>query len=245
VPVLVAKRDAHARERVLRLAGALGGLGGPADEAPQRHIERLLLDPGRLGGKAQLLQRLDPDPDLVRGLADGVRRRDPAVHKSGQPADRGHTGERAAQRADAGPQQLRLAAEPLEPARGAIARGLDALQALLAALANRDRLSLDLAAALDRQTDRIGLGASGHDLGFLDRWRASGRLGGTLPRPVSGSLTTSCQRGPMARARPGAVIPGSVGASAFRPERPWSLSGAERICDPATAFSNRFRAAMD
>jgi hypothetical protein len=60
------------------------------------------------------------------------------------------------------PQQLRLAAEPLQPARRAVARSLDALQALLAALADRDQLGLDLAAALDRKTDGIGLSASGH-----------------------------------------------------------------------------------
>ena len=70
--------------------------------------------------------------------------------------------QRAAERANAGAQQLRLAAEPLQPAGGALARALDALQALLAALADRDQLGLDLPAALDRQADRIGLRASGH-----------------------------------------------------------------------------------
>ena len=78
-------------------------------------------------------------------------------------ADRRDAGERAAQRANAGAQQLRLAAEALQPAGGALARGLDALEALLAALADRDQLGLDLAAALDRQADRVGLRASGHD----------------------------------------------------------------------------------
>ena len=70
--------------------------------------------------------------------------------------------ERATERADAGAQQLRLAAEALQPARGALARALDALQALLAALADRDQLGLDLATAFDRQADRVGLRASGH-----------------------------------------------------------------------------------
>jgi hypothetical protein len=37
---------------------------------------RFLLDAGRLGDEPQLLQRLDPDSDLVGGLADGVGRRD-------------------------------------------------------------------------------------------------------------------------------------------------------------------------
>jgi hypothetical protein len=42
------------------------------------------------------------------------------------------------------------------------ARPVDALQALLAALADRDQLGLDLAAALDREADSVSLGASGH-----------------------------------------------------------------------------------
>jgi hypothetical protein len=65
VAALVAQRNAHLRERVLRLAGALGCLGRPAGETLQRHIQRLLLDPGRFGREPQLLQRLDADPDLV------------------------------------------------------------------------------------------------------------------------------------------------------------------------------------
>jgi hypothetical protein len=69
----------------------------------------------------------------------------------------------AAERANAGAQQFRLAAQALQPPRGAIARALDALQALLAALADGDQLGLDLPAALDRQADRVGVGASGHD----------------------------------------------------------------------------------
>ena len=46
--------------------------------------------------------------------------------------------QRAAQCANTGAQHLCLAVEPVQPARGALARGLDALQALLAALADRD-----------------------------------------------------------------------------------------------------------
>ena len=79
VAALVAQRDAHLRQRVLGLAGALRRLGRTAGEALQRHVERLLLDAGRLGGEAQLLQRLDADPDLVGGLADRIRRRDRAI----------------------------------------------------------------------------------------------------------------------------------------------------------------------
>ena len=162
VAILVAERDAQLSQGILGLARALCRLGGTAGEALQRHVEGLLLDPGSLGGEAQLLQRLDPDPDLVRGLADRVGRRDRAVHERGEAADRGHARERATEGADAGAQQLGLAAQILEPARGFAARGLDALQALLAALADRDQLGLDLAAALDRQADGVCLGASGH-----------------------------------------------------------------------------------
>jgi hypothetical protein len=43
---------------------------------------------------------------------------------------------------NAGAQQLRLAAKSLQPARGALAARLDAVQALLAALADRDQLGL-------------------------------------------------------------------------------------------------------
>jgi hypothetical protein len=43
-----------------------------------------------------------------------------------------------------------LNAKPPQPTGGALARALDPLQALLAALADRDQLGLDLAAALDR-----------------------------------------------------------------------------------------------
>ena len=68
-------------------------------------------------------------------------------------------------------------------------RALDALQALLAALADRHQLGLDLAAALDRQADGIGVGASGHDRGSLDacasRKRTVGRPGG---RPAASGI---------------------------------------------------------
>jgi hypothetical protein len=74
IAALVAQGNAHLRQRILGLPGALRRLGCPAGEALQCHVERLLLDPGRLGGEAQLLQRLHADPDLIRGLADGVRR---------------------------------------------------------------------------------------------------------------------------------------------------------------------------
>jgi hypothetical protein len=129
----------------------------------ESHIQRLLLDAGRLGGEAQLLQRLDADPDLVGSLADRIRRADRATDQGGKPADRRDPDQRAAERADAGAQQLRLAAEPLQPARSLAARHLDALQALLAALAHRDQLGFDLAAALHRQADRVAVRASGHD----------------------------------------------------------------------------------
>jgi hypothetical protein len=52
VPALVAQRDAHLRQSVLRLARALGRLGGTAGEALQRQVERLLLDTRSLGGEA-------------------------------------------------------------------------------------------------------------------------------------------------------------------------------------------------
>jgi hypothetical protein len=87
--------------------------------------------------------RRDPDPDLVRGLADRICRRDRAVHQR---------------------------------------RALDALQALLAALANRDQLGLDFGRPLDRQADGVGLSASGHDSGNLSigAQAGGGRLGTSL-----------------------------------------------------------------
>ena len=98
--VLVAEGDAQLGQRVLGLAGALRRLGGPAGEALQRHVEGLLLDAGRLGGEARLLQRLDTDPDLVRGLANGISGRDRAVHERGEAAHGGDARERATEGAD-------------------------------------------------------------------------------------------------------------------------------------------------
>ncbi len=162
VAILVAQRNAHLRQRVLGLAGALRRLSRPAGEALQRHVEGLLLDTRRFGGEPQLLQRFDTDSDRVGGLADGIGRRYGAIDQGGEATDRGDAGERATEGTDAGAQQLRLAAEALQPTGGAVARALDPLQALLAALADRDQLGLDLATALDRQADRVGGGASGH-----------------------------------------------------------------------------------
>jgi hypothetical protein len=88
----------------------------------------------------------------------------------------------AAERADAGAQQLRLAAEALQSTRGAVACALDALQALLAALADRDQLGLDLPAALDRQANRIGGGASGHC--SVQLLRSGAREGGCFRRSM-------------------------------------------------------------
>jgi choline dehydrogenase-like flavoprotein len=85
-------------------------------EALQRHIQRLLLDAGGLGGEAQLLQRLDADNDLVRGLTDRIGCADRAIDQRCKPTDRCDPDQRAAQRANARAQQLRLAAEALQPA---------------------------------------------------------------------------------------------------------------------------------
>jgi hypothetical protein len=115
VTALVAQRDAHLCERFFGLTRALRRLGGPAGEALQRRIQRLLLDPRSLGSEAQLLKGLDADADRVRGLADGIRGGDGSVNESSKAADRGHARERAAEGADAGAQQLRLAAQALQP----------------------------------------------------------------------------------------------------------------------------------
>jgi hypothetical protein len=152
----------HLSQSIFGLAGAVRRLGRTPGEALQRHVEGLLLDARGFGSEAQLLQRLNADADLVRGLADRIRRRDRAIDQRTDSTDRRGADERAAQRPDPSAQQLRLTAQVPEPARGALARALDALQALLAALADRDQLGLDLTAALDRQADRVGLGASGH-----------------------------------------------------------------------------------
>jgi hypothetical protein len=149
-------------ERILGLAGPLRRLSRTTREALQRHVQGLLFDARRLGGEPQLLQRLDAHSDLVGGLADRIGCTDRAIDECAETADRRGADQRAAEGADAGAQQLRLATEPFQSAGGAIARRLDALQALLAALADRHQLGLDLPAALDRQADGIGVRASGH-----------------------------------------------------------------------------------
>jgi hypothetical protein len=191
-------------------AGTLRCLGGPTGEALQRHVEGLLLDAGRFGREAELLRRLDPDADLVGGLAYSIGGRDRSVRQGGEAADRGHASERAAERADARAQQFRLAAEAHKPTRGYAARHLDALQALLAALADRDQLSLDLTAALDRQADGVGGGASGHGSASILGFGAYGVGGGGSRRTVGrtapcGNSARAVQR----RKQPIAALNGS------------------------------------
>jgi hypothetical protein len=101
--------------------------------------------------ETQFLQGLDADPDLVGSLADRIRGRDRAIDQGGEAPNRSSANQRASERANAGAQQLRLAAEPLQSARRALARGLDALQALLTALADSDQLGLYLPATFDRR----------------------------------------------------------------------------------------------
>jgi hypothetical protein len=108
VAALVAQRDAQLGKGVLGLARALRGLGRPPGEALQGHVEGLLLDAGRLGGKTQFLQRLDADPDFVRGLADRIGCADRAVDQGCETANSSNAGERTAEGPDAGAQQLRL-----------------------------------------------------------------------------------------------------------------------------------------
>jgi hypothetical protein len=194
--ILIPQRDAQLGKCILGLARALRRLGGATGEALQRHVEGLLLDAGRLGGKAQLLQRLDADPDLVRGLADGIRGRDGAIDQRSETTDRRSADKGATERADAGAQQLRLAAEALQPAGSLAARAFDALQALLAALADRDQLGLDLPTTLDCQADGIGLGACGHCSVHVSRSRTrkDGSVDGLrvgLPGPTSDSSRTN------------------------------------------------------
>jgi hypothetical protein len=91
-----------------------------------------------------------------------------------------------------------LAAKPLQPTRDALARALDALETLLAALADRDQLGLDLAAALDRQADRIGsliahCGSSLPSL-FLPGPRFCPWSGITRHIKASGALASQCLR---------------------------------------------------
>jgi lambda family phage tail tape measure protein len=179
--------------------GGSAGSGLLPDEVPviARRGE-LVVPPERVvrEEKPQLLQRLHADTDFVGGLADRIRRRDRAIDQCSETTDRRGADDRAAERANAGAQQLRLAAQPLQPTRRALARALDALQTLLAALADRDQLGLDLPAALDRQADGIGLGACGHFSVHVSRSRT--RKGGwvdgleaRLPRPTSDSSPTS------------------------------------------------------
>jgi hypothetical protein len=57
---------------------------------------------------------------------------------------------------------IRRVAPPDDPpARRALSRALDALQALLAALTHRNQLGHDLPAASDRQADAIGFACLG------------------------------------------------------------------------------------
>ena len=169
LPALVAQRNAHLRQRVLGLARALRRLGGPAGEALQRQ-SRVCCS--------------TPEPSRRSAAPAAPRRRPRSCRRSCRShsppkwIDRPERRDRRPWRrlrarlrgTDAGAQQLRLTAEALQPARGTLARALDALQALLAALADRDQLGLDLTAALDRQPNRVGMGASSHgsacELGF-------------------------------------------------------------------------------
>jgi hypothetical protein len=108
IAALVAQRDTQLGTSVLGLAGGLRRLGRAPGEALQRHIQGLLLDTRRLGGDAQLLQRLAPRADLVGGLANGICRRDRAVDQRSAAAHRRSPDQRAPKSADAGAQQLRL-----------------------------------------------------------------------------------------------------------------------------------------
>ena len=100
---------------------AVGGLGHSVDEALQRHVQRLPLDPERLGGKRSSCSASTPTPILSAVLPIRIRRRDRAIDQRRDPTDSGNARERAAEGADAGAQQLRLAAQALQPARGALA----------------------------------------------------------------------------------------------------------------------------
>jgi hypothetical protein len=106
-----------------------------------------------------------------------------AVDQGGEAADPGHARERATEGANAGAQQLRLAAKPLQPARSAVARALDALKALLAALAD------EISSALDRRRIQYVWVCGAMVQRSLDgSVRAGGRrtLGETLRSPESG-----------------------------------------------------------
>jgi len=122
VAALVAQRDPHLRESVLRLARALRRLGRPAGEALQRHVEGLLLDTGGLRGEPQLLQRLDPTPILsaVLPIASAAEI-EQSIDAPRPPTVAAPISAPLSVRMPR-VQQLGLAAEGLEPARGAIAR---------------------------------------------------------------------------------------------------------------------------
>jgi len=97
-------------------------LGGAPGEALQRHIQHLLLDACERCRKAQLLQRLDADTDLARGLADRICRSERASGQTGEAADHRSADQRATESTNPRAQALRLASQPLQPARGALAR---------------------------------------------------------------------------------------------------------------------------
>ena len=75
----------------------------------------------------------------------------------------------------------------LQPTQRLIARVLDALQALLAALADRDQLGLDLPAALDREADGIGLRACGHCSVHVSRSGVRDVIGWVAPKSAAAS----------------------------------------------------------
>jgi hypothetical protein len=99
------------------------------------------------------------------------------IDQGGEAADRGDARKGTAQRADAGAQQLRLAAEPLQPAGGALARALDALQALLAALADRNQLGQARHQRGIKNNSRALGPASALDVGLVISAAASATVG--------------------------------------------------------------------
>ena len=97
---------------------------------------------------------------------------------------------------------------PFSPPDARSPARLDAFEALLAALADRDQLGLDLPTALDRQADGVGGGASGHNSG-ISRWLRARRrrTAGSLPEPRCGvRYQALCgpgvEPGPIERAKP-------------------------------------------
>jgi hypothetical protein len=143
--------------------------------------------PEALAAKRSSCSASTPTPILSAVFADRIGCRDRAVHERSEAADGRHARERAAERADAGAQQLGLAAEVFEPTGSFVARGLDAFQALLAALADRDQLGLGVAAALDRQADGVGVGSSGHGSAYVLRSGAGKRGRGERSRDQDAS----------------------------------------------------------